>query len=126
MSKFNNAFLSLLTSSIQTVRSQLTFNVSRGPHEVGKLIEMDCYINDIIFDSPLSVFDIQVQKGNRQFYVNTSIPHEGGESPNNIHGFIRASMDLDKGLAICKVTINPGKSFSSKICLHVYGKYAFS
>ena len=120
VSSFNVLYLNF---NLFLVKPDLAFNISEGPHEVGKWIHMDCIFQKTDQNSTLSTLDITIIRGNRVIYVSTNTSALNGESQTVVHGSIAASLSFNRGVAICHATTESGSSLNESVPLRVYSRY---
>ena len=87
------------------------------PLEENEQLHMECSINKIYPQPPLSFFNITLPKQNRTFETNKM-----KNLSLTVQGTITASIDLDGETAICQVTTATGKHFKKENDIHVHGR----
>ena len=92
------------------------------PLEENEQLHMECSINKIYPQPPLSFFNITLPKQNRTFITNKMKNLSFGGYAMTVQGTITASIDLDGETAICQVTTATGKHFKKENDIHVHGR----
>ena len=94
--------------------------MDEGPHEVGKTIIFECFIDRIYPSISMTAFNVTFEKADKIFHGEVG-PVSAGVFQFKINGSFKAAMEFNNDTAICQLT-TLGHYYKEKKHLGIYGK----